>query len=121
MSMARRRWAALVVAVAGAALSPSRDGTAQDAAEAAYLRYQRAIHAAAVCRHRDFSVPDDARMARYIDDKVNHAIASGKRLTLIEQAQLEIDQLVERKGCQSAEAGEIMAVFDTELAPLLHE
>ena len=121
LSGTRMRSAMLIAAAVGAIALPQNRGTAADAFEGVYLHYQQAIHAEAVCKQRDFGTDDDTRLASYIEGKVHHRVGPDKRLTLIEQARLEIDQLVEQRGCDSPEIGELLAVFQAELAPLLAE
>ena len=111
----------LIAASIGAVALPHGRGMADDAFEGTYLRYQQAIHAEAVCKQRDFGADDDARLATYLEGKVHHRVGPDKRLTLIERARLQIDQLVEQRGCDSSELRELLALFQAELAPLLAE
>jgi hypothetical protein len=116
-----RRWLA-AVAVAGAAasaLAGAPTAVAQDAAESTYLDYHKAIHAAERCRRdHPFGSPEQSRMADYIDGRIDFAIATGRRLQLIEAAKRDVDTLVDGQGCSGDIAG-FLAVFDAELAPLL--
>jgi len=122
MSREKLRWSATLTATAMGVLGLLHShGRADDAFEATYLRYQRAIHAEAVCKQRDFGTDDDTRLASYIEGKVHHRVGPDKRLTLIERARLEVDQLVEQRGCDSAEISALLGVFQAELAPLLAE
>jgi hypothetical protein len=115
-----RRVVLIFSALAVGWLAPHRAG-ADDANDATYLRYHRAINAEATCKHRDFGPSDDTRMASYIEGKVHHRIGPDRRVTLIEQARLEVDQLVEQRGCDSAAIKDLLTVFGAELAPLLAE
>jgi len=115
-----RRAVLILSALAVSCVLP-RSASADDANDATYLRYHRAINAEATCKHRDFGPSDDSRMASYIEGKVHHRIGPDRRVTLIEQARLEVDQLVEQRGCDSAAIKDLLAVFDAELAPLLAE
>jgi len=105
--------------IAAAVVLLPRPGHADEALEATYLRYQQAIQAEAVCKHRDFDTDDNTRIASYVEGKVHHRVGPDQRLTLIERARLQIDQLVEQRGCDSAEIGDFLTVFVTELAPIL--
>ena len=117
--MSRR--AVLIFSALAMGCAAPRGAGADDANEATYLRYHRAINAEATCKHRNFGPSDDTRMASYIEGKVHHPIGPDRRVSLIEQARLDIDQLVEQRGCDSAAIKELLTVFDAELAPLLAE
>ena len=121
MSMARDLHAATRACAAAAAILLSPIAVAQDPLEATYLRYQRAIHAAELCRDGTFGTPEHTRMAGYIDIAINYGIATGRRLTLIEQAKGKVHDLVTGQGCADSEVGELLAIFDAEFAPLLAE
>ena len=107
-----------LAALLTAAVAP-RGGVADEANDATYLHYHRAIDAEAVCRHHDFNPSDNTRMASYIEGKVHHRIGPDRRLTLIEQARLDVDQLVEQRGCDSDAIKELLVFFEAELKPLL--
>jgi hypothetical protein len=109
----------LFVAASSLLAVAPRSARADDANDATYLRYHRAIDAEAVCRHHDFKPSDDTRMASYIEGKVHHRIGPDRRLSLIERARLDIDQLVEQRGCDSDAINEFLTVFEAELKPLL--
>jgi hypothetical protein len=110
----------MAVAAAAAAWAPGPIAAlAGDPAEATYLRYHKAIHAAERCRlDSRFGLPELSRMASYIEAKVNNAISAGRRLTLVEKAKRDVDKLVKGSGC-SDEVADLLAVYDEELAPLL--
>lgn len=103
---------ALLVAAAPAAM-------AQDAVEAIYLSYHRAIRLVALCDDRKFDQAEHSAMARVIDERVERGIDGGRRLMLIEQAKTEARELMDRKGCDSAEGIEVRALFERDLATAL--
>ncbi len=118
MSTVRRRIMQTLL-VAAAAILAAMAAIAQDSAEATYLQYQRAIHAAELCRRdRPFGTPEQTRMAVYIDGKIDNAIGAGRRLQLIEQAKAEVDKLADNDGC-GGKIAEILDIYYKELAPLL--
>lgn len=118
MSTARRRFMQTLF-VAAAVVLATVAAIAQDSAEATYLQYQRAIHAAELCRRdRPFGTPEQTRMAVYIDGKIGNAIGAGRRLQLIEQAKAEVDKLADNDGC-GGKIAEILDIYYKELAPLL--
>jgi hypothetical protein len=108
------------MAVAAAAWAPGPVAAlADDTAEATYLHYHKAIHAAERCRRDSrFGLPELSRMASYIEVKVNNAISAGRRLSLVEKAKRDVDKLVNGNGC-SNDVADLLAVYDEELAPLL--
>lgn len=109
-----------VAAVAGALPTVVGGAAAQDGAESTYLRYHEAVRAAERCRDRSFGTPEHARMAAYIDDRTGGGLTAGRQLELIEDAKRKVDQAVDAQGC-AAGVAESLALFDTELAPLVAE
>ena len=120
------------LAVAAAAFA-FRPASAQDATEQTFVRYHAAIHAAEVCEQRKLEQdglddPDAARikanqesMAAVINGKVMGEISAGRRLQLIEEAKRIVDDVAEKKGCDSPEAQDWLALFHAELEPVLVE
>lgn len=107
-----------------AALALAAPATAQDTnedtnAETLYSAYHRAIRAAALCEKRLFNQDTHAKMALYIDERINHALGAGRRLRLIEEAKLETERRVDRYGCEDPSVQESLALFHGELEPTL--
>jgi len=113
-----------------AALAPAPRAAAQSV-EDTFLRYHAAIHAAVVCEQRkleqnSMSDPDASaiaanqeRMGAVINAKVNGEIAAGRRLQLIEDAKRMVEDVAQKKGCDSDEAKDWLGLFHTELEPVL--
>lgn len=111
---------------------PGQSARADDATdEALFTRYHQAIHAAAYCEHERLEQdgaddPDAAeaqeaqeRMAAVINSKIMGAISAGRRLSLIEEAKAEVDQVVASQGCDSDQAKDWLALFYSDLEPAL--
>lgn len=83
-----------------------------------YARYHMAIHAAELCR----GVPDDdatwRKWSSYIDRQTNYELGAGERLSVIEGAKDDATIMVRRKGCDSADVKDLLALYDAEIAPL---
>jgi hypothetical protein len=86
--------------------------------EATYSRYHQAIEAARLCRDLVFDQGDIDRMAGVIHAKIGGDIGA-KRLSLLTQAQRDAAALVDSKGCESAEVTQLLALYDSELAPVV--
>ena len=87
--------------------------------EAIYSRYHQAIEAAKLCRDLSFDQGDIDRMAGVIHAKIGGDIGA-KRLSLLTQAQEDARRLVEDKGCDSSEVEALLALYDSDLAPVVN-
>ena len=111
--------AALAAILLAAAVGNGGAPLADDSeAEATYSRYHRAIEAAKVCRKLTFDQDAHSRMAGVIHARIEHKIGA-KRLRLLTAAQREARGMVKAQGCEGAEVAELLALFDSELAPAL--
>lgn len=115
--MLRRAVAVAVFAAITVVLSPSP--RAGDASEATYTEYHRAIRTHELCRDREFDQAEHEKMSIYIDRKISDSISVGRRLSLIQQAKREARDLVDKQGCDSEEAQELLSLFSRELQPAL--
>lgn len=110
----------LVAAAVVGSLAGAPPAAAQAAADETYLQYQRAIRAGERCRRdQPFGTPEHRPMSDYIDGKIGFALSAGRRLQLIEEAKREVDRIVDRQGCAAEDLAESLALYDSELAPLL--
>ena len=105
--------AALLGSAGGAAALA--DTTAANEREALYARYHEAAELARICRDLAFDQADIDRMAAVINGKVAGDIGA-KRLPLLTAAQRDARALAENPGCASAEAQELLALYDADLA-----
>jgi len=87
-------------------------------AEATYSRYHRSIEAAKLCRKMDFDQDAHSRMAGVIHARIEHKIGA-KRLPLMTAAQREAKDMVKKQGCEGVDVAELLALFDSDLAPVL--
>ena len=116
--MKSTRWR-LLAPVLCLAATVSVPALADDAAaEALYGRYHQAIEAAKQCRSLDFDQDAHSAMAGVIHSKIQHKIGA-KRLSLLTKAQQDARALVDKEGCKGAGVGELLALFDADLAPVL--
>ena len=88
---------------------------AQSDAEATYLRYQTAVAAAERCRKVSLDQDQHQAIADYIVAQLDGRVGPGRRLTLISDAEVAM----RGAGCKSDDAAAALALYDTELAPLL--
>jgi hypothetical protein len=103
--------------LAGATLGLSTAATAQSMSET-WTKYQEAVRVAELCRYIKHDASQWAKMGPYIDDKVNHEIGGGERLTLIETAKSDAWEAARVQGCESDDAKSLLSLYDAELAPL---
>lgn len=83
-----------------------------------YSNYYEAIYATQLCRDTQIDAAGWKKLAGYIDNKVNHEIGAGERLTLIETAKSDARRLVDSKGCSHQMVEDFLKVYDSELANL---
>ena len=58
------------------------------------------------------------KWASYIDDKTDHELGAGERLSVIEGAKDDAIYMVRREGCKSDDVKELLALYDAELAAM---
>jgi len=115
------RLTALALAAFAAVAAPAFATPAFAASEneQTYSRYHQAIEAAKLCRDLEFDQGDIDRMAGVIHAKIGGDIGA-KRLSLLTQAQQDARQLVQDKGCESSQVEALLALYDSELAPVVN-
>ena len=91
---------------------------AQTANEETYSRYHQAIEAARLCRDLTFDQAQMDRMSAVISAAIGNDIGA-KRLSLLSQAKRDARDLVDKKGCQSPEVQQLLALYDSDLAPVV--
>lgn len=101
---------ALIAAVTAVLASPETEAT--------YSRYHQAIEAAKLCRDLTFDQADIDAMAGVIHAKIGGDIGA-KRLSLLTAAQRDAQKLVQDKGCESSEVEALLALYDSDLAPVV--
>jgi hypothetical protein len=123
--------AAAAIAVAITGISGIAEAETLETVEQTFVRYYSAIEAADQCLDYNFTPvgTDDAeqqwigeaqsRMGAYIDSQVGHQIGAGERLHLIERAKGETDAYIGEHTCDGGRALGLLALFQTELEPLL--
>jgi len=94
---------------------------AGDPTEDTYMAYHRAIRAAVHCLNDDkeFDQPQQAKLGAVIEQKIDSAIATGRRLTLIEQVRSEMRDTVAKYGCASDKVKPSLDLYQAELAGAL--
>jgi hypothetical protein len=120
--MKRPDWSGALAAAAflAALAAPAGVARAMDEAEAeaVYGRYHQAIEAAVKCRGLEFDQPAHSAMAGVIHARIEHKIGA-KRLSLLTAAQRAARDLIDAQGCAGPDVGELLALFDSDLAPAL--
>jgi len=115
--MLRRVAAAVGLVALSFSLAPGAG--AQDSVEATYSNYHRAIRAYELCNNRRFDQAEHEKFSTYIDQRIDDSISVGRRLSLIQQAKIEIRDLIDKKGCDSSEVQDALSLFSSELQPVL--
>lgn len=87
---------------------------ANENTEQQFSRYQQAIEVTKQCRQIGFSDGEYNRMGETINQKIGHEVGA-KRLSLLLAAQKDARKLIESKGCNSAQANDLLKIYDTEL------
>lgn len=136
----------LAVALATTGAGPA---SANPAGDQAYRQYHEAIHTAVLCEGRDFelgvpsnlgamkgeerlhnlplwSLRDETgaqaayeRMEAAILQKTGRDAVTGDHLSMIDEGKEDARRLVASKGCRSAEAQGLLALFHKDLEPVL--
>ncbi|WP_395018698.1 hypothetical protein [Dongia sp.] len=100
-------------------ISPAAAASMTNDMDLVYGRYQMAIYAAQLCR----GAPDDdaawRKWSSFLDAQTNHELGAGERLSLIEGVKRDVIYLVRRQGCDSPSVQDLLALYDSELGPLL--
>jgi hypothetical protein len=113
----RKSMLSLSTLLAGGILSMSAAAIASDLS-GTYSNYYESIYTTQLCRDTQIDAAGWKKLAGYIDNKVNHEIGAGERLTLIETAKSDARKLVDSKGCAHQMVQDLMKVYDSELANL---
>lgn len=87
--------------------------------EAKYRAYQEALDAVKRCRKIVFSPTEHNAIGEEINFRIEGQIGAGRRLTIIEEAKRRMYDLTFKRGCDNAEVVELLALFDSDLAPAL--
>jgi hypothetical protein len=99
-----------IVGVSAAAFASDLSGT--------YSKYYESVYESQLCRNTQIDPAGWKKIADYVDNKVNHEIGAGERLTLIETAKSDARKLRDSKGCAHESVQELLKVYDSELASL---
>ena len=83
-----------------------------------YARYHMAIRAAQLCRGVTAGDAVWRKWASYIDDKTDHELGAGERLSVIDGAKGDATYMVRREGCKSDDVKDLLALYDAELAAM---
>ena len=105
--------ALMAVSVVGASVTAFADDLS-----GTYSKYYEAIYASELCRNTQIDAAGWKKLADFIDNKVNHEIGAGERLTLIETAKSDARKLRDSKGCAHQSVQDLLKVYDSELANL---
>lgn len=101
----------------GAAVPSVADPMTNDM-DLVYARYHMAIKAAELCRGVTAGDAVWRKWASYIDDKTDHELGAGERLSVIDGAKDDATYMVRREGCKSDDVKELLALYDAELADM---
>ncbi len=113
-----RRFALIGLVLAGAAgIAAARAD--DEAMEPVWKRYWMAIEAEKQCNNVDFSQAQYDAMVHVINMKVNYGIGAGRRHQLMSDAKSEVYDLAFKYGCNSPELTNLLALYRSELAPVV--
>lgn len=82
-------------------------------------KYYGAIRAYELCNDTQFDQDQYLALTRAINDQTNTNLSVGEDLTVIEEAQNEAWDLVFKYQCDSEPVGELLTLFQSDLAPAL--
>ncbi len=116
-------WACGLTAAA-AAMAFAMSVNAATADEEMFMRYHQAIYAASECEDLPlYNVPAahdlHVTMASVIDSKAGASIGAGEKLSMIDQAKRDAQDLIADTGCDSPEVVDLRTLFHVELEPAL--
>jgi hypothetical protein len=84
-----------------------------------YGKYQMAIRAAQLCRGAPDSDAVWRKWSGYLDEKTNHELGAGERLSIIEGVKSDVTYMVRHEGCDSPPIQDLLVLYDSELAGLI--
>jgi hypothetical protein len=116
-----RRFVLLLAAIliAGPALvEPAGAGPMTNDMDLVYARYHMAIRAAELCRGLRADDGIWRKWSSYLDRKTHYELGAGERLSVIEGAKDDTTVMVRRRGCADGDVQDLLALYDSELAPL---
>lgn len=111
-----------MVMLAGAAamgLALATAGSEARADEAEFVRYHSAIKAAEMCLGQSHGQAEWEQMTAVIHERASTGMATGSDLSLIDQAQGDTYWTVFKWGCKSDRVGELIELYQADLAPAL--
>lgn len=94
---------------------------AQDAMtiEAQYFDLRQAVVAYERCNDIRFDQAQAEALDERIDEMIGENFGPGEKLTIIQEAKMDMSRQVTTKGCNDAHVASALATFETELAPAL--
>jgi hypothetical protein len=108
--------ALIVVATAGIPCAVRADDAAN---EATWKRYWMAIDAQRQCTGVAFTQAQLDAMVQVIDRKVNYEVGAGRGHLLMNEASAAVSDMAFKHGCKGPELGELLTLFNSDLAPAL--
>jgi hypothetical protein len=84
-----------------------------------YGKYQMAIRAAQLCRGAPDTDAAWRKWSGYIDEKTNHELGAGERLSILEGVKSDVTYMVRHQGCADEAVKDLLALYDAELAGLV--
>jgi hypothetical protein len=112
------RFAFIALALLGFAGSAAGARAEDATSQAIWKRYWMAIEVERNCNNLAFSQDQYNAITHVIDQKINYDLGAGVRHQLIADAKTDAHDLTFKYGCKDPRAVDLLALYNTELAPV---
>ena len=114
-----RRFAIVAFALLAFAGMSTAARADEAASEAIWKRYWMAIEVQKICHNAAFSQSQYDNMVHLIDQRINYDLGAGVRHELMADAKTDAFDLTFKYGCISPDSRNYLALFNSDLAPVV--
>ena len=114
-----RRLAIVAFAMFGLVALGSAARADEAASQAIWKRYWMAIEVQKICHNTAFSQSQYDNMVHLIDQRINYDLGAGVRHELMADAKTDAFDLTFKYGCSSPDSRNYLALYNSELAPVV--
>ena len=114
-----RRLAVVAFAMFGLVALGSAARADEAASQAIWKRYWMAIEVQKICHNTGFSQSQYDNMVHLIDQRINYDLGAGVRHEQMADAKTDAFDLTFKYGCSSPDSRNYLALFNSDLAPVV--